>query len=289
LHLARAGHRVFATGRKQALLAELEAEAKQEGLPLETLTLDVTRQDSIDAARAEVDKRTNGYGLDALINNAGYGLAGPVETITPEGMRAQFDTNVYGLLQTTQAFLPAMRRRRSGRVINVSSVGGQVTFPFFGAYHATKYAVEALSDALRRELSPFNVQVVVVEPGFIQSEFGAKSQETIAAAVAGEYAGLLGAALKNFMASEKSFSVGPKPIAVAMEKAITARRPNARYAAPFTAWFFLALLHWLPTSWVDALFSVALGMSNPKLLPAPSSSSSSVSTSSNARAASVQG
>jgi NAD(P)-dependent dehydrogenase (short-subunit alcohol dehydrogenase family) len=271
LHLARAGHRVFATGRKQELLAGLQAEADAAGLPLETLVLDVTSDASIGAARAEVDRRTAGYGLDALINNAGYGLAGPVELLSPESVRAQFDTNVHGLLAVTRAFLPAMRRRRSGRVLNVSSIGGRMTFPFMGAYNATKYAVESLSDAMRVELRPFNVQVVLIEPGMIKSEFSARAQESLAPAAqaAGEYQGFIDVALQRFRRSEELLSTGPDPVARAMERAITSRRPRARYVAPAFAGLSLLLIALLPTGWVDSFFGRALGLrSVPLLAPA---------------------
>src|ERR1700733_9145953 len=153
LHLAHAGHRVIATGRRKDALAALAKEAK--GTKLETMELDVTVASSIEAAKAEVDKRTDGYGLDVLVNNAGYGLMGPLEEISDADLRAQYDTNVFGLVAMTRAFLPQMRLRGSGRIVNVSSMGGRMTFPFMGAYNSTKYAIESMSDALRMELAPF--------------------------------------------------------------------------------------------------------------------------------------
>src|SRR5581483_8852978 len=111
----------------------------------------------------------------ALINNAGYGLPGAVEELSIGDLRAQLETNVIGLVAVTRAFVPRMRERRSGRIINVGSVAGRVTFPLFGAYHASKYAVEALSDALRNELAPFGLHVSIIEPGPIRSEFLGRS------------------------------------------------------------------------------------------------------------------
>jgi NADP-dependent 3-hydroxy acid dehydrogenase YdfG len=134
LHLARKGYRVFASGRNAAALERLASEAA--GTALETLRLDVTDAASIEAAREEIDRRTDGHGVDVLVNNAGYGLAGALEELADADIRAQFDTNVFGLVAVTRAFLPAMRRRGSGRVLNVSSVGGRITFPLFGAYTA---------------------------------------------------------------------------------------------------------------------------------------------------------
>jgi short-subunit dehydrogenase len=139
------------------------------------LTLDVTSATSL--AVATLERRTKGYGIDVLVNNAGYGLVGPLETIDDADLRAQFDTNVFGLMAVTRAFLPAMRDRRAGRIINVSSVGGRMTFPLMGAYHASKYALEALSDALRLELLPMGVHVSLIEPGPIRTEFNDRAME----------------------------------------------------------------------------------------------------------------
>src|SRR5262249_47522379 len=156
LYLAKKGHRVFATGRSQKALDALAGEAPAN---LETLRLDVTDAASIASVRGEIDRRTQGHGLDVLVNNAGYGTAGPTELITEEDLRAQFDVNVFGLMAMTRAFVPQMRARGDGRIVNVSSLGGRLTLPFLGSYNSTKYAVESLSDGLRVELRPFGVKV----------------------------------------------------------------------------------------------------------------------------------
>src|SRR5262249_10161246 len=136
LHLAKLGHHVIATGRKVAELAKVKEEAGS--LHVDTLLLDVTSADSIASAVAEVGKLTAGAGLDVLINNAGFGVLGPTSEITEAEMRRQYETNVFGLMNVTRAFLPKMRERRAGRIINVSSVGGRITLPFFGVYNSTK-------------------------------------------------------------------------------------------------------------------------------------------------------
>src|SRR5687768_1474346 len=133
LYLARRGYRVFATGRREDVLAQLRRDA--DGLPLETIVLDVTDATSIAAAKRTVDTKTNGRGIDVLVNNAGYGTAAPTEMLTDEDLRAMFETNVFGLMAVTRAFLPQMRDRGEGRIINVSSIGGRFTFPFFGGYN----------------------------------------------------------------------------------------------------------------------------------------------------------
>jgi NAD(P)-dependent dehydrogenase (short-subunit alcohol dehydrogenase family) len=175
LFLASAGHHVIATGRKPAELAKVkqEAGAGTNAGKIDTLVLDVTSQASIAAAVLEVDRLTGGRGLDVLVNNAGFGVLGPTSEIDDTEMRRQYETNVFGLMNVTRAFLPKMRERRAGRIINVSSVGGRVTLPFFGVYNSTKYAVESLSDALRYELRPFGIDVVLIEPGVIRTNFEA--------------------------------------------------------------------------------------------------------------------
>ena len=259
LHLARAGHRVFATGRNAAALAALRDEAT--GTALETLELDVTNAASIARAKRDVDERTAGDGLDVLINNAGYGLLAPMEMVTDEDMRAQFETNVFGLMAVTRAFLPQMRARGAGKVLNVSSVGGRLTLPFFGAYNATKYAIESMSDALRRELAPFGVSVVLIEPGVIRSEFSDRSWALLAKyrTAAAPWGFVLDRADKIKSVSDAS-AVGPEHIARAMERAIRARRPAARYVAPYRTKVALWLNAILPTRWFDGIMGLALGL-----------------------------
>ena len=165
LYLASRGHRVIGTGRNERALAELRDAG------VHALRMDVTDDASIASAAAQVDAITDGYGLDVLVNNAGYGLFGPLEMLSDRDVRAQFDTNVFGLLAVTRTFLPQMRERGAGKIINVSSVGGRLTLPLGGAYNATKYAVESMSDALRMEVKQFGVSVVLIEPGYIKTNF----------------------------------------------------------------------------------------------------------------------
>lgn len=262
LDLARAGYRVFATGRREGALATLKAEAG--GASLETLVLDVTSAESIESARAAIDAATGGHGVDVLVNNAGYGLVGPLEELSDGQLRAQFETNVFGLMAVTRAFLPAMRARGRGRVINVSSVGGRMTFPLMGAYNATKYAVESLSDALRVELRPFGVQVSLIEPGSIRTEFAEVSLATVKVDPASPYAAVLGRA----EAVGKKFddmAVGPEVISKAIRRAIEDRRPLARYVAPFSGRAMLWFMSTMPTWLTDALLGRAMGLTSKQL------------------------
>jgi NAD(P)-dependent dehydrogenase (short-subunit alcohol dehydrogenase family) len=257
-YLAQKGHRVIATGRSQSALAALAREAPA---GLETLRLDVTDDDSVDAARAEVDRRTHGYGVDVLVNNAGYGTAGPTELITDEDWRAQYDVNVFGLMAMIRAFVPQMRARGAGRIVNVSSLGGRLTLPFLGSYNSTKYAVESLSDALRAELHPFGVKVAIIEPGVIETGFADRSVSEAQKYDRPDspYRPVLDRMGEMRKMSDRT-AVGPECIARAIERAATARRPRARYVAPLRAGLAIGFLRALPTSLADAILRLVYGL-----------------------------
>ena len=156
VEFARRGHLVFAAARREEVLADLASATPN----IEAVGLDVTDTDSVRHAWAKIEASTGGAGLDVLVNNAGFALTGPVELLSDEDVRRQFATNVFGLLTMTRTVLPAMRARGTGRIINISSLVGRTSVPFMGVYGATKYAVEALSDALRQEVAGFGIKVV---------------------------------------------------------------------------------------------------------------------------------
>lgn len=267
LYLARHGHHVIATGRKMHLLEQLAEEG--EGARLDVLPLDVTDDASIDAARTAADKLTGGAGIDVLVNNAGYGIAAPMSEITDADLRKQFDTNVFGLMAVTRAFVPQMRRRGAGKIINVSSIGGRFTFPFFGAYNATKYAVESMSDAMRNELRPFGIHVVLIEPGVIRTNFSETTQQWVAEYNNPEspYVNPLSHA-ETLVERTDKMAVGPDVIARVMRRAIESRRPAARYMAPFKARIMYGMFKLLPTSWSDALMR-RVAFLTPKVVHGP--------------------
>lgn len=252
LYLARHGHHVIATGRKMNLLEELADEAR--GSKLDVLPLDVTDETSIREARAAADELTGGRGIDVLVNNAGYGIAAPMSEISDEDLRRQFDTNVFGLMAVTRVFVPQMRERGAGKIINVSSIGGRFTFPYFGAYNATKYAVESMSDAMRNELRPFGINVVLIEPGVIRTNFSNTTQQWVS-----EYSGPESPYVNSLAHADvmvertDKMAVGPEVIARVMRRAVESRRPAARYMAPFKARIMYGMFKILPTSWADAL------------------------------------
>jgi NAD(P)-dependent dehydrogenase (short-subunit alcohol dehydrogenase family) len=227
--LAAEGWRVYATARKTEAIADLAERG------CETLALDVTSEESMKGAVAAVEEAEGAVGV--LVNNAGYSQSGAIETVPLERIRAQFETNVFGLIRMCQLVLPGMRRQGWGRIVNVSSMGGRLTFPGGGAYHGTKHAVEALSDALRFEVRGFGVDVVLIEPGIIKTRFGevavgsidtaapadeddpyARFNAAVGAATAGAYEGPLA-----------RLGGGPETVARAIERAISARRPKTRY------------------------------------------------------------
>jgi short-subunit dehydrogenase len=262
LHLAKLGHHVIATGRKPAELAKLKAEADAElaaaaietarrtnrrhAGKLDTLLLDVTSLASIEVAAREAESLTHGRGVDVLVNNAGFGVLGPTSEISDAEMRRQYETNVFGLMNVTRAFLPKMIERRSGRVINVSSVGGRITLPYFGVYNSTKYALESLSDALRYELRPFGIDVAMIEPGVIRTNFEATAVGDLGRLAHTPFAAALGKYEQMSKVADR-FASNPIVIAKAIARAVEARRPAARYVAPFSTNFVILFARLFPT------------------------------------------
>jgi short-subunit dehydrogenase len=245
LHLAKLGHHVIASGRRADELARLAAEGQGAAGRLDAIALDVCQSASIAAAVTAVAALTAGHGVDVLINNAGFGVLGPTSEISDAEMRRQYETNVFGLMNVTRAFLPAMRARRAGRIINVSSLGGRITLPYFGVYNSTKYAVESLSDALRYELRPFGIDVALIEPGVIRTHFEATAVTGIPAYLASPYAGAMAKYDQMSKLADK-FAAEPIVVAEAIARAVSARRPAARYVAPRRTLLTLFMARLLP-------------------------------------------
>jgi NAD(P)-dependent dehydrogenase (short-subunit alcohol dehydrogenase family) len=248
--LAAKGWTVYATARKVDSIRDLA------GKGCKVLALDVCNEDSIRAAVAAVEQAEGAVGV--LINNAGYGQEGAVEEVPMDEVRRQFETNVFGLTRLTQLALPGMRRQRWGKIVNLSSMGGKLTFPGGGFYHATKHAVEALSDALRFEVRGFGIDVVVIEPGPIKTRFGDTAIESIhsAGASASPYAAFNATVAQKVREAYEGpmamMAAGPEAVAAVIEKAITARRPKSRYPVTAAARFLMGLRRWLPDRAFDA-------------------------------------
>jgi len=270
ISLHDAGLGVYATARREDAVADLADRG------IRTLTLDVTDETSMARAVAAVEADAGAVGV--LINNAGYGLYGPVEQQPMAEVRRQFETNVFGLVRLTQLVLPGMRRRGGGRIINVSSMGGRATLPGGAFYHASKYAVEALSDALRMEVAQFGIDVVLIEPGPVRTpwnEVAAASLSTAvpaasapaevpAHAVSDPYAAYKAAVGASFTTAQTGMlaRLGSKPedIATVITRAVTARRPRTRYLINPVAKGVVAAHRLLPGRAYDAVLRRQYGL-----------------------------
>jgi NAD(P)-dependent dehydrogenase (short-subunit alcohol dehydrogenase family) len=235
--LAGGGWTVYASARRPETVEHL----KDAGC--RTLTLDVTDEGSMRAAVQEIERTEGAIGV--LVNNAGYSQGGAIEQVPLEAARRQFETNVFGPIALTQMVLPGMRAQRWGKIVNIGSMGGRLTFPGGGLYHATKYSLEAISDALRFEVKGFGVDVVLVEPGLIVTEFAATAVAKAGeAADDGPYAEFDAkvAALTTgvYEGPMRRLGGGPDTVAKAIEKAISRRRAPTR--VPVTASAHLSIL-----------------------------------------------
>ena len=227
LRLARAGRVVYATARHEESIADL-----REG-GVRTLALDVTDEESMTAA---VDRVVAEHGaVGALVNSAGYSQSGALESLPLSDLRRQFETNVFGLLRMCQLVLPGMRKQHWGRIVNISSMGANFTFPGAGAYHASKYALEALSDALRFEVKGFGVDVVIVQPGLIRTDFASTAAHHLSApdGANGPYAqfnAAVGTATEEVYCKGPLARMGggPDTVARAVEKVLAATKPPIR-------------------------------------------------------------
>jgi NAD(P)-dependent dehydrogenase (short-subunit alcohol dehydrogenase family) len=236
-HLAAKGWTVYATARRAEAIADL-ADAG-----CRTLALDVDDEASMRAAVAAVEEAEGSVG--ALVNNAGYSQSGAVESLPMEKLRAQFETNVFGLVRMCQLVLPGMRAAGRGRIVNVSSMGGKLVFPGGGAYHASKYAVEALSDALRFEVAGFGIKVSIIEPGLITTNFGETAAGSLDEANGADdasddpYAAFnaaVGAATVGvYEGPMRRLGGAPETVARAIERALRSRNPKPRYKVTASA------------------------------------------------------
>jgi NAD(P)-dependent dehydrogenase (short-subunit alcohol dehydrogenase family) len=247
--LASRGWNVYATARKLDSIADLKSRG------CKTLALDVCDDASMRSAVETVQRAEGAVGV--LINNAGYGLEGTFEETPLDAIRRQFETNVFGLIAMTKLVLPAMRAQRWGRVVNLSSMGGKLTFPGGAYYHATKHAVEALSDALRFEVKGFGIDVIVIEPGPIKTRFGDTAIGSIATPKDSPYSAFNAVLEKQIREAYEGgpmarFAAGPEAVADVIEKAISATSPRTRYPVTLAARVLMRLRRTLPDRAFDA-------------------------------------
>jgi NAD(P)-dependent dehydrogenase (short-subunit alcohol dehydrogenase family) len=277
ISLHAAGLTVYATARQVDALADLARQG------IHTLALDVTDEASMTDAVAAVEHEAGPVGV--LVNNAGYGLYGPVEQLPMDEIRRQFETNFFGLVRLTQLVLPGMRRRGRGRVLNVSSMGGRITLPGGAFYHASKYAVEALSDALRMEVAQFGIDVVLIEPGPVKTPWNDVAVASLSAATptgAGgdpgdgdsvpggsaadgdpyaTYKAAVGASFGRTQAGLVGrFGSTSEDIAKVITQAVTARRPRARYLINPVAKSLVAMNQVLPARAYDSMMRRQYGL-----------------------------
>ena len=254
LRLDRAGFHVFAGVRNRGDAEDLEASSSER---LEPVIIDVTDSETIEATRERIDQVTDGR-LAGLVNNAGIVVAGPLETLDLDGLRRQLEVNVTGQVAVTQAFLPELRAAK-GRIVLMASVGGRMSLPYLSPYHASKFALEAIGDALRMEMSQFGVEVSIIEPGAIATPFWGKGTEQVnqvLAAMSPEqrnlYEAPAKAAAEGARKAEKR-GISPDRVAEAVEHALTAGRPKTRYLVGIDARAQAALRRFLPDRLLDRL------------------------------------
>jgi short-subunit dehydrogenase len=262
--LARNGAHVVITARREDRLNALKREIEAAGGKATAVAGDITSEDH--RRRLIGETMAIAGRIDGLVNNAGYGQRGPIEIVPIEKIRENFETNLFSLIALTQLVIPIMRKQSSGRIVNISSVAGKIARPLSSVYDATKHALEAISDGLRGELAMFGIQVVVIEPGFILTEFLEVANERAKPVIEQD---------SPYAPFFKSFSAGyqrlrkiagrPEDIAELVVRAMTAANPKARYAAPRHAHLYLALKRWLPESLFDYLARRSSGMTTDKI------------------------
>ena len=246
--LARQGHRVYAAARRVERMEPLKE------LGVVPLRMDVTDEASMEAGVRTVLEAEGR--IDVLVNNAGYGYFGAIENVSMEEARRQQEVNVFGLARLCQLVIPSMRKQGSGRIVNTASVAGKSVLYFGGWYHVSKYSVEALSDALRMELKPFGIDVVIIEPGGIKTDWGHIAADHLAESSKGTPYEAEG--LREAQTMHKAYSMRllskPSVVTRAISKAVNSRRPRARYRVGFGAGTLVFLHTILPARWWDALF-----------------------------------
>ena len=244
--LSRQGHKVYGAARRVDKIEPLRS------VGVVPVKMDVTDQVSMEAGVAEVIAAEGR--IDVLVNNAGYGFFGAIENVPMEDARRQLEVNVFGLARLCQLVLPAMRKQGSGRIVNISSVAGKAVLYFGGWYHVSKYAVESLSDAMRMELKPFGIDVVIIEPGAIKTNWGIISADHLIESSKGTAYEQTGTMMANNLRNMYLSNTISDPAVVrkASVRAVNARRPCTRYRIGRMA-NAIVFFHWLlPTRWWDA-------------------------------------
>jgi short-subunit dehydrogenase len=256
------GGRLILTARSAEKLEEVATYCRKQGAEVLVFPADITKAEQVDALiAATLDQ----FGrVDVLVNNAGYGQMGPVELIPVEAIRQQFNVNLIGPITVTRAIIPTMRDQGGGRIINVSSLGGRLAFPFGGLYSASKFALEGLSDAWRMELKPFNINVSVVEPGPVKTNFVQVAQEQVTQVIADPLKTPYRAAFQKLEQLDQQISRNAwtsEQVAVVILKALNDRHPKPRYMAATGGNFLVFMMtKLLPTRLVDLFWQRFYGI-----------------------------
>ncbi len=262
LRLDSAGWRVFAGVRREA---DAEALGQAGSDRLVPLMLDVTDPAQIAAARESVAAELDGRGLDGLINNAGVAIPGPLETLPIEDFRRQIEVNLTGQVAVTQAMLGHLRQAR-GRVVFISSIGGRIAFPLTGAYHASKFGIEAVGDVFRQELRPWGISVSIVEPGSIDTaiwERGEREADEVGERAHPDQEDLYGKAIASYRKVARHLAkrgIAPEKVAETVEQALSASQPRPRYLVGLDAKVQVRLKPLLPTPIFDWVVARAMGL-----------------------------
>jgi len=243
--LAKEGHLVYGAARREDMLADLH----QYGV--KTLPLDVTNDESMQHCVSEILQKEGR--IDVLVNNAGYGSYGTIEDVTMEEAKRQLEVNVFGLARMTQLVLPAMRKQKSGRIINISSIGGKIATPFGAWYHASKFAVEGMSDSLRTEVAPFGIDVVVVEPGGVKSEWSDIAYQNLLKTTANTAYSEMATKFKQAFEKTIKKNAEPEVISRLVSKAVNATRPKTRYVGGYLAKTVLFFRKWSSDRMMDRI------------------------------------
>lgn len=257
--LAREGARVVLAARRKERLEAIASEIEKHGGRALAITTDITSDQD---RRQLVEETLKAFGqIDALVNNAGYGQRGPIELVPVENIRRNFETNLFSLIALSQLVIPLMRERGRGRIVNIGSVAGRIARPMSSVYDATKHALEAISDGMRAELAPFGIKVILIEPGYIVTEFLQVANEVSRPVIenAGPYAEFFSGFGRTYERM-KRIAGQPEDVARVIAHALSVPDPRPRYAVPRHAKLLIALKRFLPERLFDRLLMRQMGL-----------------------------
>lgn len=260
--LGRRGYRVIALARSDGDLRDLAESAHRQGLDVIPVVMDIADTESRRRAVEAVFAATDGYGVDVLVNNAGYGQLGALEEVSVEQLERVFAVNVFGLHAFTLPFLPGMRERRRGCIVNLSSIAGRFSAPFMGAYNASKFALEGMSDALRLELAPWRVRVVLIEPGPIRTSFGEVARSTESGPPDSPYAPFQ-RRFRGAKAGSNLFERSSESVARVIGRAVSSDRPRPRYTVTLPAKAG-SMARCVPAALSDWVLRLVMGLNAPR-------------------------